>query len=64
MQLIRFIVGAVFLLLGLLSFLIEVIGVFRFKYVLNRMHAAAIGDTLGIGCSMLGLMIINGLTFT
>lgn len=49
---------------GLIIFLIEMIGVFRFKYVLNRMHAAALGDTLGIGCSLVGLMIINGLSFT
>ena len=60
MQLIRFIVGAVFLLLGLLSFLIEVIGVFRFKYVLNRMHAAAIGDTRGVGWSLRCLMRFKG----
>lgn len=61
---IRFIFGALFLLGGLLIFFIEMIGVFRFRYVLNRMHAAAMGDTLGIGCSLIGLMIINGLHFT
>lgn len=61
---IRFIAGAAFLLCGLLIFLIEMIGVFRFKYVLNRMHAAAMGDTLGIACSMIGLIIISGLNFT
>lgn len=37
---VRFFAGAVFLLCGLGIFLIEMIGVFRFKYVLNRMHAA------------------------
>lgn len=61
---IRFILGAAFILCGLLVFLIEMLGVFRFKYVLNRMHAAALGDTLGIGCSMTGLMIISGFNFT
>ena len=40
------------------------IGVFRFQYVLNRMHAAAIGDTFGIGICLLGLMILSGLNFT
>ena len=35
---VRFFAGAVFLLCGLGIFLIEMIGVFRFKYVLNRMH--------------------------
>ncbi len=61
---IRFFAGALFLICGLLIFLIEMIGVFRFKYVLNRMHAAAMGDTLGIGCSLIGLMIICGFSFT
>lgn len=61
---IRFIAGAAFLLAGLFIFLVELIGVFRFKYVLNRMHAAAIGDTLGIGFSLVGLIIMNGLNLT
>jgi multicomponent Na+:H+ antiporter subunit G len=58
---IRFLVGAFLLLFGLAIFIIEMIGVFRFKYVLNRMQAAAMGDTLGIGFSLVGLMLMNGL---
>lgn len=61
---IRFVLGAIFLLAGLLIFILQIIGVFRFKYVLNRMHAAAMGDTLGIGFSFIGLMIMEGFTFT
>lgn len=61
---IRFLAGAAFLLFGLGIFAIEMIGVFRFRYVLNRMHAAAMGDTLGIGFSLVGLMIISGWNFT
>ena len=61
---IRFLAGGILLLIGLLIFLIEIIGVFRFKYVLNRMHAAAMGDTLGIGCWLLGLIIMKGFGFT
>ena len=55
---------AAFLLFGLAIFAIEMIGVFRFKYVLNRMHAAAMGDTLGIGVSLTGLILLSGLNFT
>ena len=51
-------------MIGLLIFLIEMIGVYRFKYVLNRMHAAAMGDTLGIGCCLLGLIVMKGFSFT
>lgn len=61
---IRFLAGGVLLLIGLLIFLIEMVGVFRFRYVLNRMHAAAMGDTLGIGCCLLGLIVMKGFCFT
>ena len=61
MEWIRFIIGTIFIVIGLSIFILEVFGVFRFKYALNRMHAAAMGDTLGIGSCLLGLMIICGL---
>lgn len=61
---IRFIAGAIFILLGLAVFFIEIFGVYRFKYVLNRMHAAAMGDTLGLASSIIGLIILNGINFT
>ena len=57
---IRLIIGAAFLLIGLIVFFTELFGVFRFDYILNRMHVAAIGDTLGIASCLLGLMIISG----
>ena len=61
---IRFIIGACFLLTGIVIFGIELYGVFHYRYVLNRMHTAAIGDTLGIGVCLIGLMIISGFHFT
>lgn len=61
MEWIRFLGGAFFLLLGMFIFVVEMIGVFRFKFVLNRMHAAAMGDTLGIGSCLLGLIIMHGM---
>lgn len=61
---IRLIVGGALLLCGLIIFLIELYGVFHLKYVLNRMHAAAMGDTLGISFSLVGLMVFSGLNFT
>ena len=45
---------------GMSIFFLEIFGVFRFKYVLNRMQIAATGDTLGIGLCLVGLMIANG----
>ena len=61
---IKLIVGSIFLLCGLFIFFTELFGVFHFKYVLNRMHAAAMGDTLGISSCLIGLMIFSGFNFT
>lgn len=60
----QFIAGVGLLIIGLGIFVIQLIGVFKFKYVLNRMHAAAMGDTLGLGISLLGLIILSGFNFT
>ncbi len=61
---IRFILGSIFIIVGMVIFFTELFGVFHFKYVLNRMHAAAMGDTLGISACLIGLMIFSGLNFT
>lgn len=61
---IRLIIGAGMLFCGLGIFVIEVFGIFHLKYALNRMHAAAMGDTLGISFSLIGLMLFGGLNFT
>ena len=45
---IRFSLTALLLLSSAVIFISEVLGVGRFRYVLNRMHAAAMGDTLGL----------------
>ena len=61
---IRFGAGVGLLLLGVGIFILELFGVFKFKFVLNRMHAAAMGDTLGIGASMTGLILLSGFNYT
>ena len=61
---IRFFLAAGCLLFGMSIFFLEIFGTYRFHYVLNRMHAAALGDTLGIGLSMLGLVILCGWNLT
>ena len=60
---IRFIIGALLIAMGIGIFFVEIFGVFRFKYVLNRMHAAAMGDTLGLASTILGLIVLNGINF-
>ena len=60
---IRFWAGVGLLLTGLGIFLLEIFGVFKFSYVLNRMHSAAMGDSLGILFIIFGLMILSGFQF-
>lgn len=57
------ILGLIFLLLGILVFILEIIGVIKYKYLLNRMHAAGMGDTFGIFSCLLGLILLNGIDF-
>lgn len=57
---IREIIAALCIILGLFVFLCATFGVFRFKYVMNKMHAAALGDTMGLFLLVLGLMILGG----
>lgn len=64
MEWLRFILGISFMLMGLLIFVIELIGVFKFRYVLNRMHAAGMGDTMGLSLTMLGAIFLFGWSFT
>lgn len=63
MEWFRLVVSAAFLLLGLLVFLAASIGVNKFKRALNRIHAAALGDTLGILFVILGLSVWKGVSF-
>lgn len=60
----RFFIGAGLILLGLLVETIAVLGIYRFKFGLNRMHSAAIGDTLGMGLVCVGLCVLCGLSLT
>lgn len=57
---IRFFIVVFFILFGVSIFFLEIFGVYRFKFVLNRMQIAATGDTLGIGLCLVGLMAANG----
>ncbi len=60
---IRFGVTAFFLLAALVCFAIEVLGLYRFGFVMNRMHAAGVGDTLALFCVIAGLAVASGPRF-
>lgn len=61
---VQLLLGIGFVIVGLIMFIVEIVGVYKFKYILNRMHAAAMGDTLGLACTLVGLMILSGFNFT
>lgn len=54
---IRFGLTAVLLVSGLFILLTGVVAQYRFHYVLNRMHAASMGDSLGLLLIMLSLCV-------
>ena len=60
---VREIIAAICIIIGLLVFLCGTYGVFRLKYVLNKMHAAALGDTMGLLMIVLGLIILSSNVF-
>ena len=57
---IRLVIASLFLLLGLFVFFTEVIGFLKFKYIMMRIHAAGLGDTLGIMSIAIAVAILIG----
>ena len=57
---IRFALAAAILIFALVCFAAAVKGVWKFGFVMNRMHAAGIGDTLGLLSVILALMLASG----
>lgn len=57
---IQFALAALLLCISLICFTTAVIGVYRFGFVLNRMHAAGIGDSLALLCAIAGTVIAAG----
>lgn len=56
----RMILSAACLITGVVFSALSVFSVTRFKRALNQMHAAAIGDTLGLLFVVLGLILVRG----
>ena len=62
LETIRFIISCVLTVGGLFCLISGVVGIFRFKYSLTRIHAAALFDTVGIMLMLAGVMVAEGLT--
>ena len=59
---VRFVLSAVLTLGGLFCLLSGVVGVYKFRYALSRVHAAALIDTVGILLMLLGVIVATGFT--
>lgn len=59
---VRAVIGAVFLLGGTFFMVSAVIGNYRFDNALARMHAAGLGDTLGLLLILIGIVVICGIS--
>ena len=57
---IRFGITCFLLVAALVGFTAAVIGAYRFGFVMNRLHAAGIGDTLGIFFVILAVIVSSG----
>ena len=60
---IRFAVTAALLVFALAAFATAVTGVYRFGFIMNRMHAAGIGDTAGLFGVISACVIASGWSF-
>ncbi len=58
-MMIRAVLASLCLLSGAFVFSVCVLGLFRFNNVLDRMHAASLGDTMGIFLTILGVILLS-----
>ena len=61
---VRFVMAALFMIAGLVVLFGATLGLYRFKYVLNRVHVTAASDTFGILLTFISLMLIFGWNIT
>ncbi len=59
---IRFVISLLLTLAGMFALLSGIVGIFRFKYALTRIHAAALYDTVGILLMLAGVIVGQGFT--
>jgi multicomponent Na+:H+ antiporter subunit G len=56
----RFILAVLLMFAGLSTLFATTVGLFRFHYVLNRIHVAAKCDTFGVLLTFSSLMVMSG----
>ena len=59
---IRFGLTAALSVSGLAVIVVSVLGTYRFRFALNRIHSAAMTDTLGLALLVAGMLVAEGAT--
>lgn len=61
-QIFRFVIAALLTLAGVFCMISSVLGLYRFRYALTRIHAASLMDTVSIFLMLSGLSVATGFT--
>ena len=61
LEIVQFVIVALLLVTAVVLESFAIFGVNRFRFSLNRLHAAAIGDTMSISCVILAAIVYTGL---
>ena len=56
------VIAGICFLIALLFFLTEIVGLYKFSYLFNRVHITSLGDSFGIGFILIGVLVLYGLT--
>ena len=59
-QIFRFVIAALLTLAGVFCMISSVLGLYRFRYALTRIHAASLMDTVSIFLMLSGLSVAAG----
>ncbi len=54
------IIAIALLIFSVFMFFSAVLGLYRFKYPINKMHATALGDTLGLLSAVIAIILLTG----
>lgn len=62
-ELLRTGLACLFTAAALFTVFVGILGTYRFRFALNRMHTASMVDTMGMLLMMLGLILVYGFDF-
>ncbi len=60
---IQFAVTAALIAMGIIALFVSILGTYRFRFALNRIHSAAISDTFCMFFILAGLAVASGFNF-